>query len=333
MASKSKIQWTNATWSPVVGCTKVSPGCLNCYAERMANRQACMGRHKYIEVVNHRFVFDGGMREIVGGWNNQIYCDEKSLEIPLHWRQPRMIFICSMSDLFHKSVPFEFIDKVMETIHSARQHTYQILTKRPERMLRYFNKPARGCYLRLENIWLGVTVCNQKEADEKIPALLQLKVMYPNIIIFVSLEPMLGAIDFKFHLGLAKNHDDLRGLLDWVIVGGESGPGARPMHPDWARDIRDQCVAADVPFFFKQWGVWLEGSLHDYHLGNSTIEPTRKKSMILFPNGETRRWTCPPWFPLGEVEEQGGVTVTRVGKKKAGRLLDGREWSEYPKGG
>lgn len=318
MASKSKIQWTDASWNPVVGCTKISPGCLNCYAEKMANRIAgkelsyfmkntslsgSVTQYKYMNVVEN------------GKWNGKIHCDGIALEIPLHWRQPRMIFVCPIGDLFHPKVPFEFIDEIWWTMSVSREHFFQILTKRPKRYLEYWQHRLSKGFTdgTRENIWAGVTVCNQEEADKKIPILLQI----PAAVRFVSIEPMLGAIDIRKYIVHYLKTDKLVGTtgsfkpLDWVIVGGESGPRARPMHPDWPRKVRDDCVAAGVPFFFKQWGKWAPWDFDNW-------DPNKYfKSRYLFePNN------C-----------EDLKAVYPVGKKKAGRLLDGKEWAEYPKGG
>lgn len=324
MGTDTKIEWTGATWNPVVGCTKVSPGCKNCYAERMAGRQAGMEYARFqknTDAYEATCGFEGGKYSNVvnskGKWNGKVYCDESALEKPLHWRKSRMIFVCSMSDLFHKDVPFDFIDRVFQTAalcwgnqsyrrNSYPNHTFQILTKRPERMAKYMS----GDVLRrwgggapifgpLQNVWLGVTAENQEQANKRIPILLQI----PAAMRFVSIEPMLGPVDVSW---IWRNHDPLIDkILDGVIVGGESGPKARPMHPDWVRGVRDQCVAAGVPFFFKQWGEWIPSNHLQY------IRPEYRKLLI-------HRW-------------KSGFSY-RVTKKKAGRLLDGRKWSEFPKG-
>ncbi len=284
MSTKSLIEWTDASWNPIAGCTKVSPGCDNCYAERMAYRLACMGQKKYQHVIST----DGGV------WNHKIFCDEKSLDIPLHWKKSRMIFVCSMSDLFN--APFEFIEKVVAVIEECPQHTFQILTKRPEIMFEYFSGIGKLYELSCcSNLWLGVTAENQEWWNKRKEAFLSI----PAAVHFVSNEPCLGEIRYT--------DDELR-QLDQIIVGGESGPGARPMHPDWARSIRDQCQAAGVPFFFKQWGEWLSGA-DKYALKINTYQN-------FYPKRVTR---------------MGKITFFRVGKKKAGWLLDGKKYREYPK--
>jgi len=214
MAQKSKIEWTESTWNPVTGCTKISEGCRNCYAERMALRLKAAGSPNY-----------------ANGF--QVTLHEHALEIPLRWKQPRTIFVNSMSDLFHKDVPFDFISKVFDVMRRASQHRFQILTKRSERLL----KLSAGLSWP-ENVWMGVTVENA-DCTFRIDDLRQTDAA----IKFISFEPLLGMIP----------NINLEGI-NWVIVGGESGPKARPMKPEWATNIRDQSLAAAVPFFFKQWG-------------------------------------------------------------------------------
>lgn len=232
----TKIEWTDATWNPVTGCTKVSAGCKNCYGERIAKR--FWGERKFTDV----------------------QCHADRLDQPLHWKKPRRVFVNSMSDLFHEDVPDDFIADVFGVImdQKAQRHTFQILTKRPYRMMKWFKAWIN---VPLHNIWLGVSVENQDEVW-RIETLLQT----PAAVRFVSCEPLLDAIGLnladKTHLGGAPWGDVSRftdayvrapyNALDWIIVGGESGPGARPMNPDWARSIRDQCQAAGVPFFMKQ---------------------------------------------------------------------------------
>ena len=214
MADKSPIEWTQATWNPVTGCTKVSPGCKHCYAERLAKRLQAMGVKKY-----------------ANGFKVTLH--EDALEIPLRWKQPRIIFVNSMSDLFHEEVPLEFIRKVFAVMRQAHQHIFQVLTKRAERMAELaplLEWPS--------NVWMGVSVENQRYTY-RIDLLRQV----PASVRFLSLEPLLGPIP---DLNLDGIH--------WVIVGGESGPGARPMKKEWVLEIRDQCIRAGVPFFFKQWG-------------------------------------------------------------------------------
>ncbi len=212
MGQGSNIEWTESTWNPVTGCTKVSPGCTHCYAERLSKRLQAMGQP------NYRRGF-------------QVSLHEHALELPLRWKKPQMVFVNSMSDLFHVEVPESFIRSVFEVMSRVPRHTFQVLTKRAERM----------ADLDLEwssNVWAGVSVENTNylyrlDSLRRVPA----------VVRFISVEPLLGPL----------GNVDLSGI-HWVIAGGESGPGARPMDPSWVTDLRDRCVAAGVPFFFKQWG-------------------------------------------------------------------------------
>ena len=212
--AKSSIEWTDATWNPVTGCTKISPGCKHCYAERMAHRLKAMGQRNY-----------------ANGFD--LTLQPHMLELPLKWRQPCRVFVNSMSDLFHRDVPVSYVKEVFEVMRRAHWHQYQVLTKRSERLRELAPQLPWA-----PQIWMGVSVENEKylyRIDDLRQTAAHIK--------FLSLEPLLGPL-------LRLN---LRGI-DWVIVGGESGPGARPMDPNWVRNIRDQCTRASVPFFFKQWG-------------------------------------------------------------------------------
>ena len=214
MGLVSKIEWTEATWNPVTGCSKISPGCRHCYAERMAKRLQAMGQLNY-----------------TNGFRLSLH--EKALELPLLWKKPQAIFVNSMSDLFHKDVPSKFIQRVYQVIQQAHWHHFQILTKRSERLLELNPKLSWS-----SNIWMGVSVENQKYAF-RIDHLRKTGAR----IKFISFEPLLGPV---YDL-------NLKGI-DWVIVGGESGPQARPMEASWVVDIRNRCQRMKVPFFFKQWG-------------------------------------------------------------------------------
>lgn len=214
MALGSEIEWTESTWNPVTGCTKISPGCKYCYAERMAKRLEAMGQTNYAN----------GFRLTI---------QEHMLDLPLRWKRPQRIFVNSMSDLFHKNVPFEYINAVFQVMARAHWHQFQVLTKRSERLRELASRLSWPL-----NVWMGVSVENERYTC-RIDDLRET----PAAVKFLSLEPLLGPL-----LGL-----DLR-KIDWVIVGGESGPKARPIDPEWVRDIRDQCTSAHVAFFFKQWG-------------------------------------------------------------------------------
>ena len=212
----TKIEWTEHTWNPVTGCTKFSEGCAHCYAEVMSRRLCAMGNPKY-----------------ANGFKSTIH--HEALKEPFNWKKPSTIFVCSMSDLFHKDVPFEFIDKVFKVIEETPQHNYQILTKRSERMADYFkirNIP--------QNAWIGVTVEN-KETKYRIDHIRHLDAT----IKFLSCEPLLGDLEEL----------NLHGI-NWIIVGGESGSQARPMKEEWVLNIKRQADANNIPFFFKQWGTW-----------------------------------------------------------------------------
>ena len=214
MGARSAIEWTEATWNPVTGCVKTSPGCQHCYAERMAMRLKGMGQPNYAR-------------------GFKVTLHPHALRLPLSWKKPQMIFVNSMSDLFHEDVPLDFIQQVFDVMRRANRHTYQVLTKRSERLVKLdvnIDWPP--------HVWMGVTVENADYAY-RIDHLRRTHAA----VKFVSLEPLLGPIP----------NLDLAGIR-WAVVGGESGPGARPMDPKWVTDIRDQCLRADVPFFFKQWG-------------------------------------------------------------------------------
>ena len=214
MASNSSIEWTESTWNPVTGCTKVSPGCKHCYAERMAKRLQAMGQSNY-----------------TNGF--ELTLQEHAIQLPLHWKKPQVIFVNSMSDLFHEDIPVEFILRAFDVMKRADWHQFQILTKRSDRLLE-----LNAMLSWAPNIWMGVSVENQ-DYTFRIDHLRGTNAH----IKFLSLEPLLGSLRSL----------DLTGI-DWVIVGGESGPGARPMDPSWVIEIREQCQMAQVPFFFKQWG-------------------------------------------------------------------------------
>lgn len=316
MSDKTSIEWTRgddgtpgATWNPVTGCTKVSPGCDHCYAERIVER--FKGKGAFATVKR----------------------SEEKLYAPLHWRKPRRVFVNSMSDLFHDDVPTSFIARVFSVMARTPRHSYQLLTKRHARMRSLLGDEdfTRHVWLAagrpasdepppwpLSNVWLGVSVEDQKWADIRVPALLGT----PAAVRFLSCEPLLGPLDASEYLTPDGCHTHMGEkfpticqspscgtAIDWAIVGGESGPGARPMHPDWARSLRDQCNAANVPFFFKQWGEWAPNGWRG--IGNF--------------HTQRERLVGKPLDDMGHHE-----VIERVGKKAAGRLLDGREWSEYP---
>ncbi len=289
MGDKSGIQWTDATWNPIRGCSIVSPGCTNCYAMKQAHRMnhaATPGRPR-------EGAYYGLTKMSSGGpvWTGEVREVPELVELPLRWRKPRRIFVNSMSDLFHESVSIDFIVKVWEVMAATPQHTYQILTKRAGRMRGLvgemeqtwmhggtrFRRDGSPIPWPLPNVWIGVSVEDQKRAEERIPDLLQT----PAAVRFVSAEPLLGPLKFhplnvrdsKYGMDRAAGIYALRGVyqlpdchssephpkLDWVIVGGESGPRARPCEVEWIREIVRQCKAAKVPCFVKQLGKWVRG--------------------------------------------------------------------------
>jgi protein gp37 len=300
------IEWTDVTWNPVRGCSRVSEGCRHCYAERQAARFLVTEETSTGRVPGEVDRFESGpfagfveRRSAGPRWTGKVQLIGSKLADPLRWRRPRKIFVNSMSDLFHEALPDKDIAQVFRVMDLSRRHTFQVLTKRAKRMAQVMPQIVDR-YGVLPNVWLGVSIEDQATADERIPHLLST----PAAIRFVSYEPALGPVDLwsarysmpDGSLGSAfKWGDGVR----WVIAGGESGPGARPVNPDWFRAVRDQCRAAGVAFFFKQWGEWLPAG----------------------QDGAGRRvLNC-------------SDAAERVGKKAAGRLLDGCEYSEFPEVG
>jgi protein gp37 len=300
VGDKSAIEWTDATWNPIRGCSRVSEGCRNCYAERVAARFARPGQ-AYAGLARWTPWKDG---ERDARWTGEVRLVEAALDLPLRWKRPRRIFVNSMSDLFHEKVPDEWIDRIFAVMALSREHTFQVLTKRPERMRAYLEQVsderdmqrwarwadiakspcAAGVFDELDwplpNVWLGVSVEDQPTADERIPLLL----LAPAAVRWVSYEPALGPVDFtrvpwgwKYPLGSERERvyadaltdrlwlydegDVEQPRLDWLVVGGESGPGARPFDLAWARSAIAQCRAAGVPVFVKQLGSrpWWDG--------------------------------------------------------------------------
>lgn len=330
MADGSKIEWTDATWNPVTGCSVVSAGCTNCYAMRLAGTR----------LRNHPSRAGLTSPSKAGPvWNGQVRLNEEWLDQPLRWSRPRTIFVCAHGDLFHEAVPDSWLDRVFTVMALAPQHRFQVLTKRADRMRAYLTRideesekataqrlalawPGKTpvppeIVFPLANVWLGVSVEDQRAAEQRVPDL----IATPAQVRFLSCEPLLGPVDLTFiDLAFQESREaepsglelldaltgihydgdgDVPGVIgspdphvDWVIVGGESGPGSRPMRPEWAQSLRDQCAAANVPFFFKQWGdhVWVEK-----------------------PDGG---WLSSP---------------LHVGKADAGRLLDGVEHNGMPR--
>ncbi len=234
MASQSTIEWTETTWNPIVGCTKVSPGCKFCYAERMSARLRAMATQLELEGRNSgRKGFYKKVVNTSGRWNRKVVLVEDALEDPLKWRRPRTVFVNSMSDLFHESVSRDYIGRVFAIMEEASRHTFQVLTKRPERVALLADELPWP-----SNVWMGTSV-----EDESVAERVEILREVPATVRFLSIEPLLGPLST---LDLSDLH--------WIIVGGESGPKARPMEPEWVREIRDRALTDQVPFFFKQWG-------------------------------------------------------------------------------
>lgn len=290
---KTAIEWATDVWNPVTGCTKVSQGCKNCYAKALHDMRHTAYQAGKTLPAQYAVPFE----------TVQLHYDRLSL--PRHWKRPRRIFVNSMSDLFHEDVPDEFIWHVFKAMSQAPQHIFMVLTKRAGRMPDVVNKIRSMLPDRLEHVWLGVSVEDQAAADERIPFLLQTRAA----VRFLSCEPLLGPVNLRAFMrpspGWTRD-------IDWVIVGGESGPGARPMHPDWARSLRDQCQAAGTALFFKQWGEWAPPEIDRY--GPSEVAP--------MDGSCTARHHC---FAFAD-----GQRMERVGKHLAGRLLDGRTWDQIP---
>lgn len=323
---KTKIEWSEMVWNCIRGCSRISPGCINCYAERMAARN----------LPGMKSPTTGGPFAIINGngphWTGKVELIPHMLDVPLRRKKPTTWFVNSMSDLFHEGLPDQDIDRVWSVMALARHHVFQVLTKRSERLPKYLAECSPndfgGLYWRvlgeanhhrhdypaltrvpisnptvfpLPNVWLGVSV----ESRDYLSRIDDLR-RTPAAVRFLSLEPLLE------DLGTL----DLTGI-SWCIVGGESGPGARPMHPDWARSIRDQCIAAKVPFFFKQWGAWRDRRSGD----PATGEMLRMTNCGR--NGQD----------LANAEDGGDVWMQRLGKKAASNILDGRTWVEMPNRG
>lgn len=345
MADHTHIEWTDATWNPITGCSVVSPGCTNCYAMRLAGTR-----------LQHHPSRAGLTKDTKTGpvWTGEVRFNEQWLDQPLKWKRPRRIFVCAHGDLFAEGVPDEWIDRVFAIIDLAQQHTFQVLTKRADRMRSYIrhryelpdhiiafyrddagNGPGRG-WQPPKNVWLGVSAEDQKRADERIPDLLAT----PAAMRFVSAEPLIGPIDFWKYLRALCNRCppwevpcrigcEHCSQLDWIIVGGESGPDARPMHPAWARSIRDQCAAAGTAFFFKQWGAWLPW--HHFMSAYIADDPEQTRfSTMEWDDGRWRDVGRPQWCDEADGNIDGTQCVALVGKSRAGRLLDDIEHSAFP---
>lgn len=302
MSDKTAIEWTDATWNPTRGCTKVSDECTNCYAMGIAHRFSGPGQP-----------YEGLTRTIGGRgeWNGRVTLVPHMLDQPSKWGAPRLIFVNSMSDLFHADVPFAYVDRVFEVMSMNRRHRFQILTKRPDRLLEYAHACiAAGLEWPLPNVWLGVSAGRRKSYDEFVPVLRQVSAA----VRFISAEPLLEDL----------GQIDLSGI-GWVIGGGESGPRARWSNPDWYRSLRNQCAAASVPFLFKQWGEWGDGDSIE-RVGTAHHgwwEDDRGDG------GVPQKDFPGPMLNGIELASQRPV-VYRVGKKHTGRFLDGVEHNGFP---
>jgi protein gp37 len=295
---KTSIEWATDVWNPVTGCQKVSEGCRNCCAKALHDM-----RHKAFLAGKKVPAQYAQPFEVV-----QMHPDR--LELISRWRKPRRIFVNSMSDLFHPDVPDEFIWRVFKAMSQAPWHIFMILTKRADRMSNLVNKIRSMLPDRLEHVWTGASIEDQVTADIRIPYLLRTHAS----VRFVSCEPLLGPVDLGFPF-VSDNPFMSQTGLDWVIAGGESGPNARPMHPDWARSLRDQCRTAGVPFFFKQWGEFHYDPLNSKEQGRVYMDATGKVFTDRGSDEDYRR---------------GRLAFDRVGKKAAGRVLDGQEWNQFP---
>ena len=346
--SKSDISWCTDSWSPVRGCTPASEGCTNCWAVRT------VWRLSYNPIMNNRCVGlveandSGEAEDSRPRWTGQVRTYPDALAKPLRWRKSRKVFVVPQGDLFHEAVPDHFIAAVFGIMAACPQHIFQVLTKRARRMREWFawastihlghapeSGPTpvfQGWALEqmsgtrpigssqpwpLPNVWLGITAENQARAYERIPDLLAC----PAAVRWVSIEPMLGPVDLRrWTLNAGRCSGPLEydvsptGALDWIVVGGESGSKARPMHPDWARSIRDQCSAAGVAFFFKQWGEWS----HNYIDHNA-------QCAFVTPDGKHG----PQYCGYGR-DNHGALSVWKVGRRRAGDRLDGDQIQQWP---
>lgn len=318
----SNIQWTNKTWNPITGCTKVSPGCDNCYAEAITKR------------------FKLGPFE-------QVTMHLDRMAQPFAWKKPQMIFVCSMSDLFHPAIPWEFVHEIFEVMIANSHHTFQILTKRPGRMA-YFSEE----YLERswpKNVWAGTSVEMEWDGNRNLIKRLDVLTKVPAAVRFVSVEPLLGPVDLKPWLGLDAeviahgplDRETASALVDlgraaarkfhgiqWVIAGGESGPKARVMDPEWVRTLRDDCLDAQVPFFFKQWGAHSPFFI-DLENGWEDAAPDQQwmYERAIGPGGN---YIGRPRSQAITMMAGGAMMKARLGTKDTGAMLDGAMWRKFP---
>lgn len=304
---KTGIEYLTHTWNPIaMRCTRVSEGCRECWHLRTADR------------LSKNPGLPEDERKALAG-EEPFVLRERELSAPIRAKKPAVIGVQFMGDLFHEDVPDEFIDQAFLRMAWKSEHTFLVLTKRPQRISRWFDNNYFHPWTpeNIPNLYLGVTVCNQQEADEKIPELLKVPGKK-----WLSIEPMLGPISFRWMKGISRTestgHLDILKDISCVVLGGETGPGARPMHPDWVRSVRDQCQAAGVPYFFKQWGEWSD-SISGI-TGTRLFEPEQLRYMN--DDGTIT--------PLGMGYQPSKRLLFRVGTKRAGRLLDGQEYNELP---
>ena len=342
MADNSSIEWTDTTWNVALGCDRVSSGCDGCYAIPQAHIRASNPHPKVAAAFAGLTTRTSDRLD----WTGKVNLIEERLNQPFAWRNPRKVFVNSLADLFHDKIPADFISDVFAVMALTPQHTYQILTKRHGPMRSLLNKQAfwyqvgrKARHLgysnsraanhlgdgsniydtaqwetrrHLPNVWLGVSVEDQKHADLRIPALLET----PAAVRWISAEPLLGPVILRDDWMGADPYRRDEPSLTWVVAGGESGPKARPMHPSWPRSLRDQCQAAGIAFLYKQWGEWWPQPRYN----------TDDRHHVVMVNGMDRGTPWPGWG----LDQPDAEVMERVGKKRAGRLLDGREWNEFP---
>ncbi|CAN7163656.1 phage Gp37/Gp68 family protein [Mesorhizobium amorphae] len=296
MADGTTIEWTDATWNPITGCQVKSPGCKFCYAMKLAGTR-----------LKHHPSREGLTVDTKNGpvWNGRVRLNREWLGQPRKWTKPRMIFVCAHSDLFYEEVPDEWIDWVFVAMALSPKHIFQVLTKRPDRMLRYLNASNRlyQAHEPLKNVWLGTSVEDQPRANERRAPMAALAEL--GWTTWASYEPALGQVDWT---GWE--------FLRWMVSGGESGQGARPTHPDWHRATRDFCAPHDIPYLFKQWGEWAPAGMSGW----------QRETITVLPDGRVREWGRGE----GRLVHPAMAAMRRLGKKAAGRALDGVIHDGFP---
>jgi protein gp37 len=331
VGANSKIEWCDHTFNPWIGCTRVSAACDHCYAEALAHR------HGWAEWGNHpRRRTSAANWKLPLKWNREAGYAAESYHFGEQPPPRPRVFCASLADVFDNQIPDEWRTDLWRLINSTPNLDWLLLTKRPQNMAKMLPDNWMRC-VPWPNVWLGTTCENQEEADRRIPHLLSV----PAKVHFLSCEPLLGPIDLLRLPRVGQHHDWLTGeyadarthkataRIDWVIAGGESGPHARPMHPDWARSLRDQCAAANVPYFFKQWGEWLPWS----QFGDTEIDDDPEQTHFRTAEFERGAWCdvgYPMWCQITDGEVDDAQCAGRVGKPRAGRLLDGIEHNGFP---